>query len=530
MTVEYAKHQIDAISFQQVQPYSILAMSTGTGKTLTTIGSMLVNLKTNKLDKCIFVCTKGSLDEVQKDFNKFYKFSPIVLNNQNDIISFFREDKTIALTRYEKLKYFDYNLIEELSSSHKLGMWWDEAQRLKNGSMDSKGVSGTQAHKKARELRCLCSAFHLVTATPIMCTLNDLWALMHLVDYRILGSYFDFCNNFYERRLVPHPRYRRRQFTCPTCGSPLEYYNGFDYCMNPFCQSIRVPGGFIPFRRQVKSIWELVEYKNIEVLSNIIKPYMFCYFPKQDIIYKMHEFCMSNDTENRYNLIAKDLFLNEYASDNSNKEKSSNNNTPFSTRIIELQYVIDRSSEKLKELYKLAIDLKDKGFVLYVPLYSTSGNHSSQSTLDIIFQMLENIEGLEVKTYTGNDSDDDKKKNKEWFIEDSKNKCLIISEAGGASLNLQSTNEFIFYSMPYGFGKISQALGRIVRLFSKYKTFNIHVIQAKDSIDVYKFNCFLMMTDVIYRLMNNKLIDLKTPINYNNDLKTMMRNQLCWNK
>ena len=30
MSVEYAKHQKDGINFQQVQPASILAMSTGT--------------------------------------------------------------------------------------------------------------------------------------------------------------------------------------------------------------------------------------------------------------------------------------------------------------------------------------------------------------------------------------------------------------------------------------------------------------------------------------------------------------------
>ena len=59
--VEYGQHQRDAISFQQVQPYSVLAMATGTGKSVTTIGSSLVNLQQNKLDKCIFVCTKAQL-------------------------------------------------------------------------------------------------------------------------------------------------------------------------------------------------------------------------------------------------------------------------------------------------------------------------------------------------------------------------------------------------------------------------------------------------------------------------------------
>ena len=48
------------------------------------------------------------------------------------------------------------------------------------------------------------------------------------------------------------------------------YYGGYDYCSNPFCQSIETPTGFIPYRNPVKSIWELVEYKNVEILSNDI--------------------------------------------------------------------------------------------------------------------------------------------------------------------------------------------------------------------------------------------------------------------
>ena len=54
MSVEYADHQKRAIAYQQNNPYNILAMSTGTGKSVTTIGSMLMNLYTQKLNKCVF--------------------------------------------------------------------------------------------------------------------------------------------------------------------------------------------------------------------------------------------------------------------------------------------------------------------------------------------------------------------------------------------------------------------------------------------------------------------------------------------
>ena len=514
--VDFAEHQKNAIIYQQQHPYNLLAMATGTGKTLTTIGSMLMNLQQQKLNKCIFFCTKGSLGEVKKDFNKFYSFTPTELKDVNNIRNFFESDKTVAVSRYEWLKHFDLELMQYYSENNQIGMWWDEAQRLKNGSKDKEGTTGTKVHKYAKSLRPFCSAFSLVTATPIMCSLDDLWGLMHLVNPNVLKSYDTFCNNFYERKLVPHPRYRNRKRTCPTCGSKLYYHGGYDYCSNQYCKSVETPMGFIPYRNPVRSIWELVEYKNIEVLSKILQEYMFCFFPKQDIRYIIHDFDLSEETLVRYNSIAKDL-LND-----------TDKKTPFATRLIELQYVVDRSVEKKTELYKLANELKSKGFVLYMSLYDTEGEYDSETTLTEILEVLKCVDGLEVRTYSGKDKDDERDEAKEWFQSGAEGKCLIITEAGGASLNLQQTDQFVFYSMPSGFGKISQALGRIVRLFSNFKTFYIHIIQGKNTVDEYKYICFLMLADLVYKLMNNQLIELKAPINYNSTLKSIIRNKSCW--
>lgn len=519
MSVEYANHQKQAIAYQQNNPYNILAMSTGTGKTLTTIGSMLMNLHTKKLNKCIFVCTKGSLGEVKNDFQKFYSFSPLELNSFDSVYSFFNNNNTIAITRYEWLKHFNIDFIQQVSQQNNIGFWWDEAQRLKNGSKDADGVTGTKAHIFARNLKPLSKVFSLVTATPIMCSLDDLWGLLHLVEPKLLGAFDTFCNNFYDRKLVPHPRFLKRKMICPTCGSLLSYNNGYDWCINPYCQSIQVPGGFIPYRRPIKSVWELIEYKNIEILSQLIKPYMFCFFPKQDIQYHIHDFELNGESATKYNNIAKDL-LNE----------DQNNPTPFATRLVELQYVVDRSIQKKQELFNLANKIKHKGFVLYLSLYSIDGHHDIRTTLDEVSSVLDQVEGLSYRTYSGKDDDNDRADAKKWFQQDPVNKCLIITEAGGASLNLQQTDQFIFYSMPQGFGKISQALGRIVRLFSTFKTFHIHVLQAKDTIDEYKFLCFTMMSEIVYKLMNNQLIELKQPINYNSTIKSMIRNKTCWKR
>ena len=480
------------------------------------IGSQLVNLHQHKLDKCIFVGTKGSLPEILNDYNKFYNFTPSQLNSVDSIYDFFTSSKTVAVTRYEWLKHFNQDLMNSYTKDLRLGMWWDEAQKLKNGSKDEHQSSGTQAHKYAKFLRNYCSSFHAVTATPIMTSLDDLWGIMHIVDNTVFGDYKTFCNAFYEQVLVPHPKERYRKTRCPVCRCELIYKDGWDYCTNPACRAIQSPYGYLPYKVKVRSVWDLVEYKNIETLATLLQSHMFSFFPPQDINYIIHKFDLSDDAFSKYVAIAKNL-------------DNEDDFVPFTTRRIELQYAVDRSLEKRQELWRLANKIKHKGFVLYLSLYNTPGtNTMSSTTLQEVKEVLDNVEGLEYRAYSGQEKEFEREENKKWFQNDPVNKCLIITEAGGASLNLQVTNEFVFYSMPDGFGKISQALGRIVRLFSTYKTFNIHVLMADKTIDLYKYIVFMMYSELIMKIMNNNLFGLKEPIKYNSIMKTLLRQKYCW--
>ena len=507
--VEYAQHQKDAISFQQVVPYSICAMATGVGKSVTTIGSQLVNLHTKKLDKCIFVCTKGSLGEVKEDFSKHFNFQPKELNSYDSIENFFESGHNIALTRYEWLKHFDIDRLAYYTQKHKLGMWWDEAQKLKNGSRDKKQQTGTKTHKFGKMFRPYCSAFHLVTATPVMTQLDDLWSLMHLVDPNVLKSFDEFADAFYERQLVVHPKQVRRRMVCPTCGSPLVLHQGWDYCQNPACKSIKTPFGFLPFKRKVQMVWDLIEYKNLYDLSQIMQKHMFCFYPEQDIVYHEHTFDLDEHTEQIYNGIAKGIIAREDAGEF----------VPFATRLLDLQYLVDKSLLKRQKLYQVANAIKELGFVLYVPYYES---------LAQVEEVLKCVPDLDYRTYTGKDDDDDRSENKMWFKDSSKNKCLIISSAGGASLNLQTTNQMIFYGLGNGFGSMSQAMGRVIRWFSTFKRFHIHFILGNHSVDRYKYNCFLMYDGIMRRLMNNKLIQTDKPIDFNMQIKSEMRKDMCW--
>ena len=235
---------------------------------------------------------------------------------------------------------------------------------------------------------------------------------------------------------------------------------------------------------------------------------MFCFYPDQDIQYHVHKYELSDTDWKYYSAIARDTAMQE-----------SDDVTPFATRLIQLQYLLDRSLAKRQKLYQIASAIKQQGFVLFVPYYES---------LEQVLDVLSYIQDLEVRTYTGVDDDSTRDENKSWFQNDPKNKCLIITLAGNASLNLQSTNQMILYGLPAGFGAMSQTIGRVVRLFSTFKTFHIHLILSEKTVDQYKYVCFLMYDEIIRSLMQNKMIKLEHPIHFNNDMKAQMRRDWCW--
>jgi ERCC4-related helicase/ribosomal protein S27AE len=348
-----------------------------------------------------------------------------------------------------------------------------------------------------------------------MTSLDDLWSLMYLVDPRVLGTYQQFVEEYYVQELIPHPKVKWRHKTCPHCGCSLIYNNGWDVCSNNYCNAIEVKSTqgqkstFVPYRIKVRSIWNTIDYINLDKLSRILQKYIYCYFPEQDIKYIEWLFDMSFNTDLEYYKIAKDLIEKEDAGEE----------TPWATRLIELQYLIDRSKEKKEKLKECINSIEEKGCIIYTTFYES---------LNEIEEVLNNIKDIEYRTYTGEDNKGERNENKEWFIKNPKNKVLILSAAGGASLNLQVTNEFVFYNLSYGFGAMSQAMGRVIRLFSTFKEFHIHFILANNSVDIYKYKLFLMYQTIMQKLFNNKLINLEKPINFSTYTKNELRRELCW--
>ena len=119
-----------------------------------------------------------------------------------------------------------------------------------------------------------------------------------------------------------------------------------------------------------------------------------------------------------------------------------------SARIPDMQRCVDMSKEKRAELIKVlnskASDcdllIKEKGALVFTRL------------LDVAETLKQDIEaeGLTCHMITSKQSQRERAKIVNDFKKDSANTIVIISEAGGESVSMQTTNEIIMYNVPRG--------------------------------------------------------------------------------
>ena len=199
-----------------------------------------------------------------------------------------------------------------------------------------------------------------------------------------------------------------------------------------------------------------------------------------------------------------------------------------SARIPEMQTCVDMSEEKRAELIKVlnskASDcdllIKEKGALVFTRL------------LEVAETLKKDIENAGITCYliTSKQPQKERARIVKLFKEDSSNTVVIISEAGGESVSMQTTNEIIMYNVPRGPGKWTQVLGRIARLFSKYEDvgFNIHFITVLDSIDEYAQILLSARKELEEEILSADTIPLKEEKSFNQLILKKIRQHLLW--
>lgn len=199
----------------------------------------------------------------------------------------------------------------------------------------------------------------------------------------------------------------------------------------------------------------------------------------------------------------------------------------YTQRLAEMRAYICKSEEKRQELINVIKSpspdepdktLLEKGVIVYIEFLEA---------IDIICDDLEK-NNIEYMCVTGEVSQKKRGEVCDWFKEDASNKVVIISQAGGESLNLNFTNELILYSTPKGYAKFAQTIGRVDRSFGKYEHFNIHFIEVEDTTDTYEQILLSSRKELEMELLTQDVIPVKEVCSFDQQVLKEFRKHYLW--
>jgi SNF2 family DNA or RNA helicase len=186
--IEYYQHQVEGIRYLAKVRSFLLADEMGLGKSLEALTVFAIDVVRNYGSTCLIVAPVTLKGNWQDEIEKFSRFPYIVLDGtprerQEQIKQFIAMDgPKILIVNYEQVKaHFDW--LNALKFDVAI---YDEAHYLKN-------------HRAQRTKACLdlySQRSFMLTGTPMLNHVNDLWTLLHKVDPEAYPKYWTFVNRY----------------------------------------------------------------------------------------------------------------------------------------------------------------------------------------------------------------------------------------------------------------------------------------------------------------------------------------------
>jgi SNF2 family DNA or RNA helicase len=290
------------------------------------------------------------------------------------------------------------------------------------------------------QIRRIFCVLYFLTATSCKNNIEGLFWMISLLNPTILGSWANFRYNF----LIIN----RKQITQTTKN-----------------------------RNKVKrTIEEIVGYKNLERLQAILNDIIIVRQKQYNLEFNYHTTYL-NEIETKNYLKASGGNISEKAKDF------------WSVRLRDITFVVDNVAENIE---KEEISNKER-LLLKVLLSNIRAGRPTIIYCEYV-SVLERLNSL-IKAFKrelgisdtliikGGVSMKERKKIQDIISVD---KPLIITSAGGESINLQKANSIIFYDLPYDIAKIMQVIGRITRVDTKFDKQYIEIVEAFGTTDTYK--------------------------------------------
>lgn len=383
----------------------ILYHSTGSGKTITSIMSMLqhpeqIVIIGKKSSKKAF---RDDLKKIGVDFDLDLTDSDKDSDPNNRIIT---EPRYLFFT-FSKMKKI---LQDNLALLAEKSVIIDEAHNLRNETTHN--LMLINAANLAKRVM-------LLTATPVINYINDLSVLVNLVkDSPILPTDIDSFNAAYynsQTKTIENPDILVKKLS--NCISYYDHYkNSVDY-----------PSTSTEYIDVEMNYEQLMEYKNY------IKKYFY-------------------DVQLEYRGMGKGEYFVDFGELHSRKKNF------FLSSTRQLSNTLDGKTDfpKIQEMYKMILEQKKKNLVPMI-IYS----NFLENGVYTLAKLLERSD-ISYKTITGNSTDE-----KINFVVNDYNKrkidILMITSAGSESLDLKNTRVIHIMEPHWNESRIKQVIGRAVR-------------------------------------------------------------------
>lgn len=187
-SITYYQHQVDGIRYLMTRKSFLLADDMGLGKSLQTLTVFAVDVKRGWANTCLVVCPATLKGNWADEIEKFTRFPSIVLTGspaqrEKQLDDFEKiEGPKILVVNYEQVKPH----LDRLDAVSFDVAIFDEAHYLKNP-------------KAVRTKACLSvysRRSFLLTGTPMLNHVNELWALLHRIDPVAWPKYWSFVSRF----------------------------------------------------------------------------------------------------------------------------------------------------------------------------------------------------------------------------------------------------------------------------------------------------------------------------------------------
>lgn len=202
--IELRDYQKEAVIKAVKEPYNLICIQAGRGKSLVGVFYARALFKNKLIDKIIYASTKTGVGSFKKAFTKRCGVPINQYDDPRDVMNFLISDEKICLVKHSMIDKLglDENFLSAIKTvlTHqyqRIAIVVDEAHKISN--------STSMSHFALNNLRFMFERISLHTATPYSSCLSQIYGLIDIVRPGLYKDETDFKYHHVEERYIRDP-------------------------------------------------------------------------------------------------------------------------------------------------------------------------------------------------------------------------------------------------------------------------------------------------------------------------------------